>query len=398
MASVNVTLPADAYRTTAAFEREISDVFACSWMCLGTSSAVEQPGSYLATAVASQNVLVVRDHEGELRAFHNVCRHRGALLCEPGEGRLKRAIRCPYHAWAYALDGRLVGTPHVSPDELDRASLGLLGLPVEEWQGMLFVDLGGRAGPLSRWLQEHGGGVTDIDQWDLSDLVVARTTVREIAANWKVVVENYLECLHCPTVHPELSAAVPTWGTAVTYDASREDGGVAMVKALTKDGTSRLPPLRALTPAEAETAYTAYAYPNLTVNLFGSFGAIGRIMPVSADRTEVVVEYVFDADTASAPGFDPGPEVEFIEMVAHQDAEVCELIQRGITSRAFQGGVLPQKEEGIVDFLARYRTFVPEVPGASGTEPEEHPQRLPGGGAPGDRAQQERDVLVRSRG
>ncbi|MSO48115.1 MAG: Rieske (2Fe-2S) protein, partial [Thermoleophilia bacterium] len=155
MDSRHVALPAELYRSPAAYESEIDSVFRRSWACIGRAEHVAEPGAYWATDVAGQNIIVVRDHDGVLRAFHNVCRHRGSLLCNAGTGSLKRAIKCPYHSWAYALDGELIGTPNVRPDEIDRSAYGLLDLPIAEWQGTLFVDLGGHAGSFDDYIASH---------------------------------------------------------------------------------------------------------------------------------------------------------------------------------------------------------------------------------------------------
>ena len=155
MSSQHVSLAAELYRSPAAFESEIDSVFRRSWACVGRAEHVAEPGAYWATDVAGQNIVIVRDHDGTLRAFHNVCRHRGSLLCNAGTGSLKRAIKCPYHSWAYALNGDLIGTPNVQPDEIDRSAYGLLDMPVAEWQGTLFVDLGGKAGSFDDYIASH---------------------------------------------------------------------------------------------------------------------------------------------------------------------------------------------------------------------------------------------------
>jgi len=363
MAVAPSTLHADLYRSPAAFEHEIDAVFRRSWACAGRAEHVAEPGSFHATDVAGQNVLVVRDHDGVLRAFHNVCRHRGALLCDAGTGTLKRAIKCPYHAWAYGLDGELIGTPNVRPDEIDRAAYGLLGMPIAEWQGTLFVDLGGAAGPFEDYIASHDDDPAYLGRFGLGDLRIARTTTREVAANWKIVVENYRECLHCPSVHPELVDMIPAYRTGAVQEAvPRDDYGVGIkegASALTLSGSSPVPPLPGLSEEEAQSVYGAYLFPNCMVDVNGTYANLSTLLPRSERSTIVVTDYLLPPGVIAEPSLADGIDelVRFMEIVISQDSDVAERTQRGLGSRAFARGVYPEKDAALHAFNERYRAL-----------------------------------------
>jgi glycine betaine catabolism A len=342
------TLSGRYYRDPAVFEAEVDRLFARNWFCLGRSEPVATPGGYLAAEVVDQPVVAVRGRDGVLRAFHNVCRHRGTLLCEPGTGSLRGAIQCPYHAWTYRLDGRLAGTPHVGPDELGRGSLGLMPVRVDEWQGCLFVNLSSDAPPLEEWLGAQDDEPRRFERWNLGELRVARTTRHDVAANWKILAENYEECLHCPGVHPELVALIPIYRTGAV-DEGRQDYGVSLAEgadALTATGTSRLPPLPRLSAEEASCYYGAQIFPNATFDVSGRFASLKTIIPRAVDRSTVIVEYLFAPETIALADFDPTDVVGFNELSLGQDFAICERVQRGVTSRAFRHGVYPEKDSG----------------------------------------------------
>ena len=354
------TLPGAYYRDPDVFRMEFERIFAKTWYCLGRSEAVEQHRSYLAADVIDQPIVVLRDDAGVLRAFHNVCRHRGALLCDPGRGKLKSAITCPYHGWAYRLDGRLAGTPNIARHEIPREEFGLHSIRVDEWQGCLFVNLSGDAPPLETWLELQSDQPRQFERWNLGDLRVAHTTSSDVAANWKILIENYGECLHCPGVHPELVNLVPTYRKGAVSDPARIDGGVGLragAHAMTIDGESRLPTLPALTAEEGSSYYGAHIFPNATVDFGGTFATLQRIVPRAADRSTRVIEYLFAPDTIAESGFDPTGVIEFNELVVGQDHSICERVQLGLASHAFGRGVYAEKDQGPLRFDEVYADF-----------------------------------------
>ena len=351
------TLPGRDYHADEVFEVERERVFARSWFYAGRAEGLDAPGDFVMVEVAGESVIVLRGQDGGLRGFYNVCRHRGSRLCDEAFGRMKGAVKCPYHAWAYSFEGRLIGTPNVAKDEVDRDALGLWPVCVETWQGFLFVHLDPDPVPLEDALSEQDDSPLSFARFNLGEVRIGHRTVTEVQANWKILIENYNECLHCPTVHPELVAVVPAFRKGAVYDAHRPDGGVAIAdggNSFTRTGRSGLPPLPGIDAHDEASLYGCTVYPNMFIDITGTSAISTVLLPREAGHTTVVTEYLFRPEVIADAGFDPSEIVEFTELVAHQDYVVCERVQRGVRSRAFTHGVLAEKDGLLDSFNTRY--------------------------------------------
>ena len=271
---VRPTLPGRDYHAPAVFELERERIFFREWIYVARSDEAPEPGDFVTIDVAGESLLLVRGEDGELRGFYNVCRHRGSRLCDPEtHGHAKGAIKCPYHAWSYAYDGRLIGTPLVGKDELDRSSFGLWPVTVEVWQGYVFVNLGEPRSSLRESLELQTDKPLQYERWGMDELRTGHRTVTEVAANWKILVENYNECLHCPTVHPELFKVAPTFGKGLVYEEGRDDWGVSIVGGgvgYTATGTTKIPVMPGLDEQTASSMYGATIFPNMFIDLTGT--------------------------------------------------------------------------------------------------------------------------------
>jgi Rieske 2Fe-2S family protein len=352
------TLTGHEYRSPEVFDAERLRIFHRHWFYAGRSELVAGPEDRLVVDVAGESMLVVRDRAGALHAHHNVCRHRGAALCdESGQGP-KGGITCPYHAWSYALDGRLIGTPHVDRDEFDREALSLWSAHAAEWEGFVFVSLATEPPPLPEWLAGQEHNALQFARYRLGSLRIGRRTVSEVAANWKVLIENYNECLHCPKVHPELVEVIPHYRTGSVIDPDRDDGGVflaAGATSFTMTGRSMLPLLANMSEVEARSYFGAVVFPNMFIDITGTSAIATTLLPRGPAQTTVVSEYLFRPEAVADPGFDPTDVVEFSELVAAQDYDVCERVQRGVSSRAFTHGVYAEKDSMAWEVMQRYR-------------------------------------------
>ena len=351
------------YHAAEVFERERERIFHADWYCVGRAEDVAT-GSFVVVDVVGESVILIRDRDGVLRAFLNACRHRGARLCD-GAGPVGRTIVCPYHAWSYRLDGALAGTPNVADDELiDRASLGLMGVALDVWDGFVWVTLAEDPpllrDQLARWSSD------DPFQWErygVGELVVGAKTTYDVAANWKLIVENYNECLHCVNVHPELVQMVPLYKSGDVIEPAEPDwNGNRLAPGLhsfTPTGESGLPLLPGLDENDTTAFYGCTHLPNLIVNYHTDCVSTFLISPQAPDRTQVTCHYLFRPETVAAAGFDPSPVVDFRHLLAGQDWAVCERTQLGMTSRAFKdGGVLPYNDRYVHAFHERYRQLL----------------------------------------
>ena len=353
------TLSGRDYSAADVFEVERERILHRHWYYAGRAELVEEPGQCLVVDVADESILVVRGRDDALHAHFNVCRHRGARLCDEGETRLKGAIKCPYHAWSYAHDGRLIGTPNVAADEVDRDALSLWPAAADVWEGFLFVCLAPEPPALRDWLADQLDPPLRFERFGLGELRTGHRTVTEVAANWKVLVENYNECLHCPTVHPELVQIVPLYRTGAVVAPDRPDG-VAMAAgatSFTRSGSSPLPLLPRLDACDAASYFGGVVFPNMFIDVTGTSAMATTLHPRGPAATTVVTEYLFAPETIAADGFDPGEIVAFTELVARQDYDVCERVQRGVSSRAFSHGVLAAKDLSLIHISEPTRPY-----------------------------------------
>ena len=360
------TLPGPAYTDPERFERERERLFWSMWSCVGRVEQVLEADAYFTADVAGQSVILVRGRDDQIRGFYNSCAHRGTKLCDEGAGRAKSGVFvCPYHAWSYDTTGKLVGTPNVHTEEgFDRAEHPLFQVHVDTWNGFLFVNLSEGGPPMT--LAEHVATDPtepwDYERYQVGDLVIGATIEADVKANWKIVVDNYNECLHCPSVHPELVHIVPTYRKGQVTERPDWNGVTIAGTSFTATGTSSLPRLPGITEQDACAYYGAFLMPTLLLNWLSDCVFSMRLTPLAVDRTIVTTDFLFRPETVAAPGFDPSEIVDFVKLVGEQDWEVCERVQTGVGSRGFRsGGVYPFADRLISHFNSYYADLMGET-------------------------------------
>lgn len=333
-------LPGSSYTSEAVLATERERIFARRWVCVGRAARVPAPGDFLTVSLGDESLLIARGEDRALRAFYNVCRHRGARLCDEARGRLPGRIQCPYHAWSYGLDGRLLGAPKTEGlAEFALADHPLHPVALAAWEGFLFLNLTADAIPFERALAPLVGRFA---AWGLTDLRCAHRIEYNVAANWKLIVENYSECYHCPRVHPALARLSPP-------DSGRNDllagpvlGGYMTLRhpggSMTTSGRTDRPALPGITGHERERVYYYAVFPTLLLSLHPDYVMAHTLWPETPRRTRVVCEWHFHPSTIEGPGFDPSDAVEFWDLTNRQDWRVCEQTHLGVASRAFTPG------------------------------------------------------------
>jgi Rieske 2Fe-2S family protein len=345
-------LPKAAYLDDAVLGWERAHLFS-RWRCLGRTSELAGEVGIRAISVDDGGVLLSRDHEGVVRAFENACRHRGHELLPCGATAAPRAIVCPYHAWAYDLDGSLRGAPGFkSAVDFDPSQFGLHSMPVADWHGWLFVDPSGAGGDFA----DHIGDLEDIvAPYGTEDLATTTTHEYDVAANWKVIVENYQECYHCPMIHPELCRVSPP-DSGVNLDQSGDWIGGWMdlrpgAETMSLDGRSDGAVIARLDEVQRRTVMYVAVLPNLLVSLHPDYVMTHLLTPLTPDRTHITCSWAFPRDTAASAGFDPSYAVDFWDLTNRQDWSACESVQRGMKTPRFTPGPLAPAEDGVYQFV-----------------------------------------------
>jgi Rieske 2Fe-2S family protein len=357
MSSLLPTLPGHYYTDPAIFTAEQELIFERMWFCVVRGSDVANPGQYRTVTVGRESVLVTRARDGAARAFLNVCRHRGARLCGDEAGAVKRTFRCMYHAWAYDLDGRLVAAPNlVKMPDVDRVEYGLRPLQVREWLGYVWVCLADDPPSFEEDVMgaclERLGDLAAIERYRLSDLHVGRRIRYDVRANWKLIIENFMECYHCSTIHPELVRVLPEFagGYAAQYYVGHGAEFGPDISGFTVDGGPGVTTIESISTEQDRRYYAITVKPQVFINLVPDHAIVHRMFPLAADHTIVECDWLFRPDVIDS-GADLGPSVELFDRVNRQDFEACEACQPGMASRAYAaGGVLVPSEHHISAF------------------------------------------------
>lgn len=341
------TMPGERYTSPTMLAEETERIFARYWNCIGRSSTLAAPGDYVLREIAGESLIIVRGRDGELRAFFNICRHRGTRLCQQASGQFSETIQCPYHAWTYTIDGRLIGAPHMQDAEgFDKADYPLHSAAVAEWEGFVFVNVGRDPEPFERWFAPM---LRRLERYNLSSLEVKHRVSYDVRANWKLVFQNYSECLHCPTIHPELSTVLPYQSGANDLIEGPFLGGYMEIRAPNESATmSGRACGRLVNPALGDDdRHRAFYYtlmPNLLLSIHPDYVNYYLLTPVGVDRTLVESEWMFHPSNDGDSRFNPQDAIAFWDVTNRQDWDICERSQAGISSRRYEPGPYSPRE------------------------------------------------------
>jgi glycine betaine catabolism A len=342
------SMPQRYFVSPEIFADERKKIFSREWLFVGHQSQIPQSGDFFLATITGESLIIIRDSNLEIRGFFNVCRHRGTRLKEHRAGEVSSCghsstIQCPYHAWTYGLDGRLVGAPHM--DEVpgfDKADYSLHPVNLGVWQGFIFVNLANNPMPLEKWFAPLG---EKCSHWNMPILQSAKRIDYDVRANWKLMFENYSECYHCPGVHPQLQKVSP-------YDSAENDlregpflGGFMKInpgKSLTMTGNAC-----AMFVGKIENLQQVFYYsifPNMLLSLHPEYVMVHQLWPQSPERTLIICDWLFHPDAFAREDFRPDDAIEFWDMTNKQDWHVCELSQQGIASHAYEPGPYSSRE------------------------------------------------------
>jgi Rieske 2Fe-2S family protein len=351
------TLPGSTYTDEAIFAAEQARIFEMMWFCAARSSDLPGPGSFTTVQVGRESVLITRNRKGEVRAFFNVCRHRGAQLCNDESGQAARAFQCPYHAWTYDFDGKLIAAPNLTkmPD-IDRIEYGLRKISVHEWLGYVWVCLAEEPPSFDDSVRsaivDRLGDLESIERYGVESLAVGRRIRYDVRANWKLIIENFMECYHCATIHPELTEVLPEFadGYAAQFFVGHGAEFGTQIKGFTVDGSEGLDRIPGVSEDQDRRYYAITVRPQVFINLVPDHVILHRMFPVAADHTIVECDWLYLPGVVES-GKDVSTSVELFDRVNRQDFDACERCQPAMSSRVYaSGGVLVPSEHHIAEF------------------------------------------------
>lgn len=332
-------LCAQYYVSDSVFENERDRVFGSSWQYLGAASKVDRPGNYVSAVIAGAPVLIIRGRDGQLRAFRNACRHRGAPLIEPGAGRCPRQIRCPYHLWSYSDSGELLDAPWFGDsDDFALEDWPLNSIAVETWRGLLFAAIA----PTQTLREQLGATVDELSDVPIDEYLHGADAQLEFDANWKIYTDNFVEGYHIPGIHPAFFQAIDF----ENFKTEPRDGIVCMSA-----------------PTDSELFYQGrwyWMWPNWTLSLYPEGMSTSRINPTSAGHTELYYSFFF-ADLDESKQKDRDALIEKNLDVIREDFAICLGVHQNYASRNYDPGPLsPRHELGVEYFQTRLRGALAE--------------------------------------
>ena len=375
--SLQQSLPSSQYSSPEVFERERNSIFFKEWFCVGREDELPSPGCLFIADVAGESIVVARSKDGQLKAHYNVCRHRGSRLCVAPEeerwgvslrGGLTSAgtIRCPYHQWTYSLDGTLLNAPFLSESEhFSKQQFSLYPASLDTWGGFIFLNLSLEQAQIAEkpLLVQLGRIPQRFSRFPFAELSTARQIVYDVAANWKIIMENYNECYHCGPIHPELCEVVPDFkragGASLDWERGipHRDGA----HTFTASGTTSRQPFSSLNEQEKVLHFGELLYPNMLLSISSDHIANYLLFPKGPEQTRVVCNFLFHPSEIERPSFDPSDAVDFWDRINRQDWTVCERVQSGLRSRVHRFGYYAPMEDASLDI----RRYVNERMGVS---------------------------------
>jgi choline monooxygenase len=343
------TLPARCYTDSAWLALETKHIFQRTWQLVGRLDQITRPGDYFTAEIAGEPVLLVRDERGQLRGFHNVCRHRASLVAE-GAGQCDK-LRCGYHGWTYGLDGQLIGVPDFEGVEnFDRTQLGLIPLQLDTWEQFIFAKVDKND---SRSLSDYLADIPQrTRQFDLVRMQFVERRDYVIECNWKVYVDNYCEGYHVPLVHPSLMRELDfqRYRTILNRYYSQQDAPIK---------TGKDPQRRYQPTGTQSAALYFWVFPNLMLNIYPDNVSVNLILPLGHDRTLTIFEWFFHEPNAPGMADKIKRTIELSDEIQAEDIRVCESVQKGLRSVAYdRGRYSVKRENGVHHFHSLWYEFM----------------------------------------
>ncbi len=350
--NLNFSLPGRFYFDPAHYLRELETFWYRRWIYACRADSLAGAGSFRVVKIGTQSIILVRDGIGELHAFHNTCRHRGSTLCTDVKGCFTRGhIVCPYHRWTYSLEGDLIGVPIVN-EEVPRDRFPLYRVRLQVWGGFVFVNLSESEDDTLE--QAMDPSPRQLADWPLADLTTGHVVELKVHCNWKVFWENFLECYHCPGIHPELCDLVPLYRRGLTSDPEDPDAHARLrdgAESWSVNGRSLEHRFSSLSPSEQGAGQTFLTVlPSMFVVAHRDYVRCVSILPVNEEEIQLRAEWLFPRESLEAPDVDLKNVTDFASVVLEQDARACELNQRGLKSIRYDQGVLTSVEADVLAF------------------------------------------------
>jgi len=349
------TLERDYYVNPSILQREYNNIFFRNWICAGRSSELTEVGQYKLINIDTESVIVLRENNGDLKAHFNVCRHRGTRICKKEAGQFSKSIQCGYHGWTYGLDGKLIGAPHMDTVEgFKKDDYPLHSVTLAEWEGFIFINISDNPENFDTTFAPLFGRFSN---WNISELVVQETKEYVVKGNWKLVIQNYCECYHCPILHPDLAAIHNYMGGQNDLHQGPFLGGFMEFNedkdSITSSGDLCCPPLKNVKDGDLKRVYYYSISPNMLLSLHPEYVMYHTVWPDGVDKCKVTCSWLFENDVVKSGKHKTQDAIDFWDMTNKQDWYISELSQLGIQSKKYS----PAPYSGQESLLAAFDKY-----------------------------------------
>jgi len=342
------TLPGKYYHDPAIYKEEAAKIFYKFWLYACREEEIPNAGDYKLIDIIDESIILVRDKSMGIKAHFNVCRHRGTQLCHEPKGNFRaKSIQCPYHAWTYGLDGQLMSAPLMQEGNgFTKAECSLHQAVVHVWEGFIFINLDKKPEPFEVQMK---GLLGKFAHWKMSELRIARTIRYELKCNWKLILQNYQECYHCPGVHPLLTKLTPVQSAQHDESSGAVIGGfMDLTKergSMTMDGEAAAPTI--CSPGDEQRIFYYSVFPSMLLTPHPDFVMFHHIIPQGPEKIVNECFFLFRPEVINDPKAQAGinSAVEFWDLTNRQDWMVCEQMQLGTRSIRFDRGYYSGRED-----------------------------------------------------
>lgn len=365
------TLSRPFYRDQEIFEREMTQIFSRDWLFVGHVARIPNAGDYFTYQIGEEPMIIIRGHDGEVHALWNVCRHRGSLICLEAQGSVKKLV-CPYHQWIYDTDGAL-NTARQMPEGFDKNEFGLQKARAHVFEGFIFINMSTDAPDFV-----PPGEAPMFPIHDFAGAKIAHRAEYTVKSNWKIVIENFVECYHCGTIHQSYSRAMAGANGGYMSDADAEaQAGCSFSERKAKIEELGLPgdlhhfllrpgfktqsldgepvaPLMGTYPEYSGMTWCSWIGWTLEMEACPDYAAVFRFTPLSSTETQIEGTWLVRGDAVEGVDYQPERVAEFWKQTGEEDWDICEKVQQGVNSTRFVSGPLSMGEFGPRAFLNSY--------------------------------------------
>ncbi|MDP6533226.1 MAG: aromatic ring-hydroxylating dioxygenase subunit alpha [Candidatus Marinimicrobia bacterium] len=349
------TLSRKYYTDPIILDQEYENIFQNNWLPVARAADLDEQGTFKTFEIAGESIIVLKDDKNNLRAFYNVCRHRGTRVCVQPEGRFSKSIQCGYHGWTYDLNGNLIGAPHMDAvNDFRKSDYPLHPISVDQWNGFICINLADNPAPL----HDIFSSLTErFSQWRIDELEVAEHKMYQVNCNWKVIIQNYCECYHCPIIHPDLTEIHNYMGGRNDMHSGPYLGGYMNfndnIESITHSGKLSCPPIKGLKEENLARVYYYSIFPNFLISLHPEYVMAHSVWPESVNRSRIDCFWLFSKGIAQSNKYKIEDAINFWKMTNLQDWEICERSQLGIQSKKYK----PAPYSGQESLLAAYDKY-----------------------------------------